>query len=80
MIRRPVTRETLVTVFDVGQRRNVLVTIDPLTGVVEFRLKGTRRRYGLPASYLYRLACQKDRSLQKARKAREKKKRKRGRK
>ncbi len=74
MIRRQVTRETLAQVFDCGRKRNVLVTIDPLTGTVELRLKGTRRRYGLPASYLYWHACQKHTSLEKARKAKGKRK------
>lgn len=73
MIHRSVTRETLAQVFDMGRDRNVVVTIHPLTGVVELRLKGTRRRYGLPASYLYWHACQKHTSLEKARKAKHKK-------
>ncbi len=57
MIRRAVTRETTCTVLDGGKLRRVFVTIDPRTGTLEFRLKGTRRRYYRAAAALYVEAC-----------------------
>ncbi len=73
MIRRTVHRETLSVVFDTGRMRRVIVTVNPIAGTVEFRLKGTRRTYGLPAPYLYMHACQKHVALDKANKAKERK-------
>ena len=73
---RAIHRETLARVFDVGRTRNVIVSVSPTAGLVTFRLKGTRRAYALPASYLYWHALQKAVSLEKARKAKERKRRK----
>ena len=53
LLTRTVTRETLATVFDQGRDRRVMVSVDPVGSVVVLRLKGTRRSYSLPASYLY---------------------------
>ena len=70
---RTIKRETLAQRWDAGKHRRVVVTIDPMTGVVGFRLKGCRRTYGLPASYLWQLAVQKTVALEKARKAKDRK-------
>lgn len=48
---KPVTRETLGTRFDRGNRP-VIVTLRP-PSLVCFRLKGTRQEYALPAETLY---------------------------
>lgn len=73
-LKRKITRETAKAVFDSTKHRAVIVTVDPSSGIVSFRLKGTRRKYGLPASYLYMHACGKHVALEKANKAKAKKK------
>jgi hypothetical protein len=52
----PVTRETNATVREQGKTREIFVTIEPSTGLVGFRAKGTRRTETLPADALYHMA------------------------
>ncbi len=68
-------RETKGSLLDTGKDRHVIVSVDPQLGLVSFRLKGTRRTYGLPATYLYIHALQKHVALAKARKAEVRKRR-----
>ena len=70
---RKIKRETMAQRWDAGKHRRVVVTIDPMTGVVGFRLKGCRRAYELPAAYLWQHAVQKTVALEKARKAKDRK-------
>ena len=68
VLSRTVHRETTGSLLDTGKDRHVVVSVDPQLGLVSFRLKGTRRTYGLPATYLYMHALQKNVALEKARK------------
>lgn len=52
MTKTKTTRETEDTVLDGGQRRPVLVTIEP-SGIITLRLKGTRRSLHVGAAALY---------------------------
>lgn len=79
-LRRAVTRETGLHVFDGGKHRAVMVTIEPITGTLSFRLKGRRTSYPLPASYLFWHALKKWSALEKANKAKERKKRRKAKK
>lgn len=47
--------ETSVTVFERSQRRPVVVKVEP-SGLIGFRLKGTRRTYELTADACYHAA------------------------
>ncbi len=73
VLAKTVHRETNGTVFDSGENRHVIVSVDPLSGLVSFRLKGTRRVYGLPARYLYMHAAAKHVALDKTRRAKTRK-------
>ena len=73
VLRKTTHRETNGTIYDGGKQRHIVVSVDPQTGLVSFRLKGTRRTYGLPASYLYMHALRKHVALDKANKAKDKK-------
>lgn len=73
VLRKTRHRETNDTIRDSGKQRHVVVSVDPQTALVSFRLKGTRRTYGLPASYLYMHALRKQVALDKADKAKAKK-------
>ncbi len=75
VLSRTVHRETKGSLLDTGKDRRVIVSVDPQLGLVSFRLKGTRRTYGLPATYLYIHALQKHVALAKARKAEVRKRR-----
>ena len=55
LVRRPVRRESLGTVFERGKRRPVVVSIEP-PNLLGFRLKGTRRTYYLTAEAGYLMA------------------------
>lgn len=79
MSKRPVRRESNALIFDQGKMRPVIIQIDPQLGLLTFRLKGTKRAYSLPASYLYLEACRRHVSLEKARKAKEKAERRKAR-
>lgn len=72
MLRKTTHRETSGTIRDGGKQRHIVVSVDPQSGLVSFRLKGTRRTYGLPASYLYMHALRKYVALEKANKAKAK--------
>lgn len=52
MTKTKATRETDDTLLDAGQRRPVLVTIEP-SGIITPRLKGTRRYLHVGAAALY---------------------------
>ena len=52
---RSVTVETSMTVHEMGQDRAVIVTLRA-PGVIELRLKGTRRRYVIRADAAYWVA------------------------
>ena len=75
VLSRTIHRETKGSLLDTGKDRHVIVSVDPQLGLVSFRLKGTRRTYGLPATYLYMHALQKHVALAKARKAKVRKRR-----
>ena len=75
VLSRTIHRETEGSLLDTGKDRHVIVSVDPQLGLVSFRLKGTRRTYGLPATYLYIHALQKHVALAKARKAKVRKRR-----
>lgn len=75
VLSRTIHRETKGSLLDTGKDRHVIVSVDPQLGLVSFRLKGTRRIYGLPATYLYIHALQKHVALAKARKAKVRKRR-----
>ncbi len=53
---RKVECETKATIFERSARREVIVTVDPQTSLVGFRLKGTRHTYELGADALYCVA------------------------
>lgn len=56
---RRVERETVATVFERSLKRPVIVSIEP-SGLVGFRLKGTRRTYYLMADACYCAALKAD--------------------
>ena len=57
--RRKVEIETDATVFERSVHRHVIVSVEP-SGLVGFRLKGTRRTYHLPADAGYCTALKAD--------------------
>ena len=75
VLARTIHRETKGSLLDTGKDRRVIVSVDPQLGLVSFRLKGTRRTYGLPATYLYMHALQKHVALAKGRKSKVRKRR-----
>jgi len=62
MTKTKATRETEDTVLDGGQRRAVLVTIEP-SGIITLRLKGTRRPLHVGAAALYADLASRDAGL-----------------
>lgn len=57
--KRAVTLETEATVFERSVHRPVVVTVEP-SGIVGFRLKGTKRTYQLTADACYCAALKAD--------------------
>ena len=55
-LRKSVTRLTGVKVFDGGQDRFLVVTLDPLAGIV-LRQEGTRHRLTLPLKAAWQYAA-----------------------
>lgn len=80
-IKSTVSRETFSTIYERGKAREVIVSIES-PGVIRFRLKGCRKSYVLPADALFWiamkaevLAAKRIKSLEKARKAKGRRKR-----
>lgn len=61
--KRKIEIETEATVFERSVQRHVIVSVEP-SGLVGFRLKGTRRTYHLPADAGYCVALKADVSAQ----------------
>lgn len=57
--KRKVALETEATVFERSVHRHVIVSVEP-SGLIGFRLKGTRRTYHLPADAGYCVALKAD--------------------
>lgn len=54
--KRQVRRETAALQREQGKTRNVIVTVEPPTGLLGFRLKGLRRTEWLSADVVYEMA------------------------
>jgi hypothetical protein len=50
---KPVSRETEATVFSLGERRSIIVTIDRFGLTLGFRLKSHRRTFSLSTQDCY---------------------------
>jgi hypothetical protein len=52
MLKRKLTREASATVFELGRRRAVMMSLEPPC-LIGLRLKGTRRTFYLPVGKTY---------------------------
>lgn len=54
--RRPAVLECDQRIFSAGKHRNIVLTIDPVSSLVEVRLKGERTRWLVTVADVWRLA------------------------
>lgn len=54
-LKTPIRRETSGTIFDRGQRRRVIVSLEP-PNVIAVRLKGTRTEHRITSEAVYMMA------------------------
>lgn len=58
--KRKVEVETAATVFERSEHRPVIISIEPLSGMLGFRLKGTRHTHYLTAGAGFSIAAKAD--------------------